>query len=127
VPPPLAPDVGDGDWDSKWGSVRDANIRPYVDWRPGQPVTLPVLTARPQGGAGGGGGGQPQAFGGHQGRHPGHNGGPDGRGGPDGGRGGRRRRRRGRQQQRQGRDHHRHSRDRDRGPRLPGVYNPGGD
>ena len=68
------------------------------------------------------------------GHHQQRGGGPERRGGPDdrydgggGGRGGRRRRKRGRSRDRdQRRDHHRH-RDRDRGPRLPGVYNPGGD
>ena len=39
LPPPLS--------DTGWGSVRDANIRPYHEWRPPQPVALPVLTVRP--------------------------------------------------------------------------------
>ena len=73
---------GDGDFATGWAAIRDANIRPYVEWR-----------------AGGEGGG-----------------------------GGRRRKKRGRNRDRDNnrRDHHRH-RDRERGPRLPGVYNPGGD
>jgi hypothetical protein len=123
--------MSDEDYAPGWAAVRDANIRPYAEWRPGGPVTLPVLAARPPSGGGqanhaghhghghGGGGG---------GNHRG--GGPDGRfdGGGGGGGGGRRRRRRGRNRDgdRNRRDHHRH-RDRDRGPRLPGVYNPGGD
>jgi ATP-dependent DNA helicase RecQ len=129
----LAPPSESDDFDGRWASVRDANIRPYVDWRPGAPITLPVLTARPaQGGAGGGGphpqGGHPH--GGHphggpkHGRRPGYNanGGQPER--DDGGRRGRRRRGR----NRPGRDqHHRRDRDRERGPRLPGFYNPGGD
>jgi len=135
--PAAAADEGapaEEDFGPAWVAVRDANIRPYAEWRPGGPVTLPVLAARPPSGGGqashaghhghghGGGGG---------GNHRG--GGPDGRfdGGGGGGGGGRRRRRRGRNRDggggdRNRRDHHRH-RDRDRGPRLPGVYNPGGD
>jgi ATP-dependent DNA helicase RecQ len=118
----------DEDFTNGWTAVRDANIRPYAEWRPGAAVTLPVLAARPVQGAnqgnhaghhGGGGGG-----GGGDWKH--HRGGPDGRFDGGGGGGGRRRRRRGRNRDRDRRDHHRH-RDRDRGPRLPGVYNPGGD
>jgi ATP-dependent DNA helicase RecQ len=128
----LAPAAEPDDFDGRWAAVRDANIRPYVDWRPGAPVTLPVLTARPaQGGGSGahGHGGHPH--GGHpHGGHPKHGRRPGF--GPksmqpdrdDGGRGGRRRRGR----NRPGRDqHHRRDRERDRGPRLPGFYNPGGD
>jgi ATP-dependent DNA helicase RecQ len=129
------------DFNNGWAAIRDANIRPYAEWRAGAPVTLPVLVARPV------------AAGGHQGNHPGHHGhgggggggggdrhhhrgggGPGGRfdgGGGGGGGGGKRKRRRGRNRDRgerdnNRRDHHRH-RDRERGPRLPGVYNPGGD
>jgi ATP-dependent DNA helicase RecQ len=146
--PELAADTGppaeDGDaaaagqdFNAGWAAVRDANIRPYVEWRPGVPVALPVLAARPQGG----GGGQGNHAGHHSHAGHGHGGGPGGgehrgfRGGGPGGRfdggggggGGRKKRRRGRNRDRdQRRDHHRH-RDRDRGPRLPGVYNPGGD
>ena len=122
------------DFNAGWAAVRDANIRPYVEWREGVPVALPVLTARPQSGGGGGGhaGHHGHAFG-HGGgggeRHP-RGGGPGGRfDGGGGGGGGRRKRRRGKNRERDNnnrRDHHRH-RDRDRGPRLPGVYNPGGD
>jgi ATP-dependent DNA helicase RecQ len=105
-----------------WSSVRDANIRPYADWRPAPNVSLPVLQVRPQQ--------QQQHHNGHgqqgqhgrhhqqgqQGRHNG-NGYNNDRGGND--RGGRRRKRRGNDRQQ--------NRHRDRGPRLPGFYNPGGD
>jgi ATP-dependent DNA helicase RecQ len=146
---PAAAAGGDGDgaaasedFVAGWGAVRDANIRPYVEWRAGAPVTLPVLAARPQAGGsqgnhpghhGHGGGGH--GGGGHGGggeRHRFRGGGPGGRsdgGGDRDGGGGRRKRRRGRNRdrgERDRRDHHRH-RDRERGPRLPGVYNPGGD
>jgi ATP-dependent DNA helicase RecQ len=134
---------GDVDFVGGWAAVRDANIRPYAEWRPGAPVALPVLTARPAGGGGGGAG--PGSHPGHHGHGGGghggggHGGGGHGRGGdrphrgggPDGrfdggGGGGRRKKRRGRNRDRDQRDRHRH-RDRERGPRLPGVYNPGGD
>jgi ATP-dependent DNA helicase RecQ len=134
--------ASDDDFTTGWAAVRDANIRPYAEWRPGGPIALPVLVARPQagggnnaghhgyghgpghghGGGGGGGGGD---------RHF-RGGGPSGRFDGDAGGGGRRRKRRGKNRDRDNnnnnnrRDHHRH-RDRDRGPRLPGVYNPGGD
>jgi ATP-dependent DNA helicase RecQ len=121
------------DFNAGWAAVRDANIRPYVEWREGGPVPLPVLTVRPQSGGGGGhpghGGHHGHAFG-HGGggeRHHHGGGGPNGRFDGGGGGGGRRKRRRGKNRDRDNRrDHHRH-RDRDRGPRLPGVYNPGGD
>ena len=124
------------DFNTGWAAIRDANIRPYAEWRAGAPVTLPVLVARPVSG------------GGHQGNHPGHHGHGGGRrrrrrrsppspgaaAGPaadstaaaGGGGGGKRKRRRGRNRDRDNsrdnnrRDHHRH-RDRERGPRLPGV------
>jgi hypothetical protein len=124
---------GDGNFATGWEAVRDANIRPYVEWRAGVSVPLPVLAARPQGG------GQ-ASHGGHHGHGHGHGsghqhqqgrGGPGGRfdgGGGEGGGGGRRKRRRGRNRDRdRDRDRHHRHRDRDRGPRLPGVYNPGGD
>ncbi|HXJ22086.1 MAG TPA: RecQ family ATP-dependent DNA helicase [Polyangia bacterium] len=128
VLPPDADNV-----EARWTAARDANIRPYLHWRPGAPVTLPVLTVRASGNA------QPRPQHGHQ--HPGHNGQPrggrpgfsgkgphNGGGGGAGGGGGRRRRGRDRD-----RDRHRgggggdFNRNRDRGPRLPGFYNPGGD
>jgi len=101
-----APDFAAG-----WAATRDANIRPYVEWVVPPPFSLPVALS-----AGGGGGKPPQG-----GQNPsGQN--PNGRGGNDSG-GGRRRRRRSRYgRNRRGRDGgERH------GPRLPGVYNPGGD
>jgi ATP-dependent DNA helicase RecQ len=109
--------------EARWVAVRDANIRPYADWRPGAPVALPPLTPRP--GQNSARGPQPQHHaGGHHGRpgHPGHNGQP-----PRDGGGRRRRRGRDRDRERGGGDRHRHDRHRDRGPRLPGFYNPGGD
>jgi hypothetical protein len=95
-----APDFAAG-----WAAIRDANIRPYVEWVVSPPFSLPVTTSAR------GGEGRPQ-----QDRQN-----PNGQGGNDSD-GGRRRHRR----SRHGRS--RHSRDGDRrGPRLPGVYNPGGD
>jgi ATP-dependent DNA helicase RecQ len=108
---------GEPDFVGSWSAVRDANIRPYVDWVVAPPVSLPVIVSkpvpqqasqhqhqqqgqRPGGGGGGGGGGQS--------------------GGPRGADRGRRRRKR-----RHGRERSRDSMG--RGPRLPGVYNPGGD
>ena len=97
---------GDGDFAIGWAAVRDANIRPYVEWRAGVAIPLPVLAPRPVGGGG-------------QGSHPGHHGhgggggggggyqqqgrgGPGGRfdGGGEGGGGGRRRKKRGRNRDR---------------------------
>ena len=85
------------DFDAGWAAVRDANIRPYAEWRAGAPVTLPVLVARPlrpavsqgdhaghHGGGGHGGGGAAR---GHRHAHGGGSGGPGGR--FDGGGGGR--------------------------------------
>jgi len=123
----VLPPEGDSH-EARWAAVRDANIRPYVDWRPGAAVSLPALTIRPgQNGARGpqppqqhnhqhGGGGGQQ----HRGR-PGYKQGPR-----DGGGGGGGRRRRGRDRDRD-RQRHGGDRHRDRGPRLPGFYNPGGD
>jgi ATP-dependent DNA helicase RecQ len=124
---PPAPAIDDPA--ARWAAVRDANIRPYVDWRPTGPITLPVMLApaRPQQSGGGHQGQQPQQAGGRP-RHPGFNGGGPNNG--TGGGGGRRRRRgRNRDRDRGGRDfpQHHHRRDRERGPRLPGFYNPGGD
>ena len=115
--------------EARWIAVRDANIRPYVDWRPSAPVQLPPLTIRP--GGNGARGPQPQQHSGgqqHRGR-PGYSQGPrngGGGGGAGGGGGGRRRRGRDRDRDRQ-RHGHGQDRHRDRGPRLPGFYNPGGD
>ena len=135
--PPAAVDPDRASWDT----VRDANIRAYVDWRTVDPVSLPVMSR----GQGGGNQGQPPH--GQQQPHPNNgNGGKHHQQGfrahgsnsgdrdQDGGRSGRRRRRRGNGPSdgfregngKRGFDRDRH-RNRDRGPRLPGVYNPGGD
>ena len=52
---------GDGDFATGWAAIRDANIRPYVEWRAGVAIPLPVLAPRPVAGGG-------------QGSHPGHHG-----------------------------------------------------
>jgi hypothetical protein len=95
-----------------WAAIRDANIRPFVEWIAPQPVSLPVIPVARSGG----GQQQQQARNHHQGHHQGQQ--PDNGQGGDGNRKRRRRRRRGR---------HREQDERPRGPRLPGVYNPGGD
>ncbi|HET6282544.1 MAG TPA: ATP-dependent DNA helicase RecQ [Polyangia bacterium] len=124
---------GDGDVDAggapsddeSWAAVRDANIRPYVDWRAAAPVALPVMVTPAQRQMHGGGGGPPRPHGGP------HGGGPHGPNGSNGGGGGggrngrNRKRRRGRDRSRPAREGG--DRNRDRGPRLPGFYNPGGD
>jgi ATP-dependent DNA helicase RecQ len=93
------------DFTAGWAAIRDANIRPYVEWVVPPPLSLPVATSVRGGEA----------------RPPQRGQNPNGQGGNDSD-GGRRRHRR----SRHGRN--RHSRDGDRhGPRLPGVYNPGGD
>jgi ATP-dependent DNA helicase RecQ len=133
-----AQDGQENEFVTSWGAVRDANIRPYVEWLPSKVISLPAIPGRaaptrsqpPQpgnhpkrakhkngfssGGSGGGGGG--------------------GAGGAVGRDGRRKRRRRGRRRERdqvtETRGSGSGSRDRDReprGPRLPGVYNPGGD
>ena len=112
--------------DARWIAIRDANIRPYLDWRPGVAVPLPPLVVRP--GQQAPRGPQPQQH--HAGppRHggrPGYNG-PGPRPGGGGGSNGRRRRGRDRDRDRD-RPRNDHNRHRDRGPRLPGFYNPGGD
>jgi ATP-dependent DNA helicase RecQ len=128
APPADGAPAAEGDpFDNGWAAVRDANIRPYADWKPSPLVSLPVLQARPQQQAQHGQHGRPQHNGnGHQqGRHGGngYGGGGNDRGGGGGGKDrGRRNKRRGRDRDRGGK------RDfRDRGPRLPGFYNPGGD
>ncbi|MEO5769498.1 MAG: helicase-related protein, partial [Polyangia bacterium] len=134
-----------------WESVRDANIRPYIEWRAAEVISLPVITrpvsAPGQGGrpthvGNGGGGGN-----GHVGRPDQARGGGGGGGGGGNDRQGRRRRGggggggggggpkfrdrgdRGGGSDRGGDRGNRgdRNRDRDRGPRLPGFYNPGGD
>ena len=128
VLPPEAGEQADA-IDARWIAIRDANIRPYLDWRPGVAVPLPPLVVRP--GQHASRGPQPQQH--HAGppRHggrPGYNGpGPRPNGGGGGGGGGNGRRRRGRDRDRPDRPRNDHARHRDRGPRLPGFYNPGGD
>jgi ATP-dependent DNA helicase RecQ len=120
-------------FEGDWAAVRDANIRPYAEWRASPPVALPVLAGSPPGrppqhgaprphqfsrGPGGGGG---NGNGAGNGRHkrrrrPGGGGGPGGNSGGGGN---------GRHPRGHGRDGG--DRNRDRGPRLPGFYNPGGD
>jgi ATP-dependent DNA helicase RecQ len=105
---------GASEFDTGWAAVRDANIRPFAEWIPSRPISLPVVQARfvgngPRPPQQQQGGGQP---------HPRNGGGaPQGDGRP-----GRRRRRSRNNKHRDG------GGDRDRrGPRLPGFYNPGGD
>ncbi len=103
-------DGGDGEaFVAGWSAVRDASIRPFVEWIPPAHVSLPVIpVARGPGGA-------PQRqsqAGDHQ------------RPQQEEGRGGRRRHRRRGGRHRAG---ERPERDRKSGARLPGVYNPGGD
>lgn len=110
------------DFDAGWAAVRDSNIRPYVEWVAAAPVSLPPLASR------GHANGHPAPH-----HHPEHhrqqNNHHGAQAGPLAG-GRRRRRRRGRDRERE-RDRDRdRQRERDRGrrgPRLPGMYNPGGD
>jgi len=114
VVPPLSESDGDA-FAGGWSSVRDANIRPFVEWIVAPSVSLPVVGPS----RGSSGGPQPP-------RHPQrgnhHPSGQSSQGGSQGGDANRRRRRR----RRRGR-HHGESEERQRGPRLPGMYNPGGD
>jgi ATP-dependent DNA helicase RecQ len=105
--------TGERSFAAGWATVRDANIRPFIEWVVPSPLSLPVI-----GPGRGGGNGEQQ----HPRSQPGTNH-PQGQspGGQHGGESGRRRRRR-----RRGR-HHGENDERQRGPRLPGVYNPGGD
>jgi hypothetical protein len=113
----LAKDTGESEASAAaWAAVRDANIRPFVEWIVPPPVSLPVIAAAR--GAGSGGGQQQQQQRQQQGRNH-HQ--VQQQGGQQGGDGKGKRRRRHR------RGHHREQDDRPRGPRLPGVYNPGGD
>jgi ATP-dependent DNA helicase RecQ len=93
-----------------WAAIRDANIRPYVEWIVPPPVSLPVLAPIRNGS----GQQRPNQGGNHHpvqsqqgGQHPGN----------------RKRKRR----RRHGHQHSEHNETLNRGPRLPGVYNPGGD
>lgn len=143
---------------AEWASVRDANIRPYGEWRAADSLSLPVMpraqpaangsarsaapAANGQGSPGGGGNGSGNGGPGHHGR-PGRRAQAQGSapGQPQGqpprddpGRGGKRRGRRPGGGNGNGngggftRDRsERNGRFRERGPRLPGFYNPGGD
>jgi hypothetical protein len=121
----------DAEFEGGWAAVRDSNIRPYHEWMASKPFSLPAMVARPQPGPREGQGPASPQRQGRDGRpgphHPGGGGGGD-RGGDF--RHGRRRKRRGGRDRAEGsarqhdRDRHRQ---RERGPRLPGVYNPGGD
>jgi hypothetical protein len=94
--------------------VRDANIRPFVEWIVPPAVSLPVIQTSRNGGA------QPRPNQG--GNH--HHAQPQQQGGQHGGEGNRKRKRRRRRGHQRGESN---EVNRDRGPRLPGVYNPGGD
>jgi hypothetical protein len=113
-----AGDAGDPEaFQTAWAAVRDANIRPFVEWIAPSPVSLPVMQTNRNGGGqprpsqGGGNHHRPQA----QQQQGGHHAGD-----ANGDRKRKRRRRRG--PQRGGEPS-----ETTRGPRLPGVYNPGGD
>jgi hypothetical protein len=97
-----------------WATVRDANIRPFVEWIVPSPVSLPVM----QTGRSGGGQPRPNQGGNHHRAQP-----PQQQGGQHpGGDGNRKRKRRHRRGHQRGEPS-----EVNRGPRLPGVYNPGGD
>jgi ATP-dependent DNA helicase RecQ len=126
--PAAEPAPGEDPYLPAWSAVRDANIRPYVEWRASASVSLPVMQVRQQpqqqGGQNGHNGHGRHQHGQHGNDRDRHRGFKGGGGGDDrGGRG--KRRRRGRDRER---DRDRPNRpNRDRGPRLPGFYNPGGD
>jgi ATP-dependent DNA helicase RecQ len=107
-----APQAFEEEYVAGWTAVRDANIRPYMEWLPTKPVSLPALASRPQPPSSRprAGGGPPPASLPKRAKN----------GSGDSGDGRRRRRRRGRR--RDG-----GTSPEPRGPRLPGVYNPGGD
>jgi hypothetical protein len=96
-----------------WSGVRDANIRPYTEWLPSKTISLPAMQSRAP---------QPQKQQQSKGHHPkqgqGGGGKPNGSHDP--------RRDRGRRRQRRGRERPQRPGG-ERGPRLPGMYNPGGD
>ena len=120
-----------------WEAVRDANIRPYVEWRTAEVISLPTIT-RPVSPPGQGARPAHPGYGGGNGQRGRPDNGPGGGGGSNG-HGGRRRRGGGGQKFRdrggserggergERNDRGDRNRDRDRGPRLPGFYNPGGD
>jgi ATP-dependent DNA helicase RecQ len=104
--------TANGDFGVGWAAVRDANIRPYVDWVVPPPLSLPVAAVK-------------VVSTGPAPRHEHHNR-PSNKGG--GGGGNKDRRDKGRRRRRRGRpEGHDRPRDQNRGPRLPGMYNPGGD
>lgn len=136
---PAAPIIDPFDFEGTWNSVRDANIRPYVDWLPSKVISLPAIVGRApskpahvqQGRSSGGGGGRRDDR--RDGRDRDDRGRPNhpaaasrGKNNSDNdGDGRRRRRRRGRRRDRpQGGGG---GGGESRGPRLPGMYNPGGD
>jgi hypothetical protein len=94
-----------------WAAVRDANIRPFVEWIVPPPLSLPVLAPSRNGG----GQQRPNQGGNH---HQAQQ-----QVGPNGDNGNRKRRRR----RRHGHPHGEPPPAPNRGPRIPGVYNPGGD
>jgi ATP-dependent DNA helicase RecQ len=110
VAPAAMPPGEEPDFESGWSAVRDANIRPFVEWIAPSPVSLPTLQGPRQGGQH-----QKQGGGNHHHQPPQQ----AAQGNGNGGRKRRRRRRRGHQRGEQD--------DRTRTTRLPGVYNPGGD
>jgi hypothetical protein len=143
VPPSNPPVIDPNDpFRAGWDAIRDANIRPYVEWRASGPLSLPVMRPAQTGGGGGGSHHHQQAGGGQQGggqqgggqrQHQrqgssqanGSNNNAHGHSGNGGN--GRRRRRRGQQGQFRDRGGNDRGHRRERGPRLPGFYNPGGD
>ncbi|HEY0713919.1 MAG TPA: hypothetical protein VGF45_14660, partial [Polyangia bacterium] len=140
----------EGDFVTSWNAVRDANIRPYVEWLPSKTVSLPAIQSRPVrtgpppsesgrrgdrrdgrdkgrpnypgGKIGGKIGGK---SGGKMGGTMGANAGGKLRDGDGEGR--RKRKRRGRRRDRGGEAREMRDNREPRGPRLPGMYNPGGD
>jgi ATP-dependent DNA helicase RecQ len=106
-----APAEGDA-FASGWSAVRDANIRPFVEWIAPPAVSLPVIPV-----SRGGGQQRPNQPQGnhHHHHHPQQSGNPQ-----QGDRNGKRKRRR-----RRGRN--RGEERENNGTRLPGVYNPGGE
>jgi ATP-dependent DNA helicase RecQ len=125
---PTIAEPGEGEaFVAGWSAVRDANIRPFVEWIAAPQVSLPVIPVSR-------GGGQQQRPSQQQGKHHHHqqqqHRHPHPQQGGDqqqGDRSGKRRRRRRRGRNRGDGDDRGDRGDRDSGPRLPGVYNPGGD
>jgi hypothetical protein len=114
APEPAPRADADAAFTAGWSAVRDANIRPFVEWIVPPPLSLPVIAGAR---GNGNGAGQQQKK-----SQPGRNQQQaQATGGQHGGDSSRKRRR-----HRRGR-HRGEADDRPRGPRLPGVYNPGGD